>query len=142
VMEAEKQEKIEAFKQKIEMEKGERLKRIREYWENLPRFEKPEDVPAIPKVDTKEYQEFYVPKLLAAGAIPKRDLVDGQYYLGEHRRARIGKWNAEKSVFEYWRYKFGFRMDECNHFEDDDGFALFVPLRLATQEEFDASGKN
>lgn len=25
--------------------------------------------------------------------------------------------------------------DECNHFEDDNGFALFVPLRLATQEE-------
>jgi hypothetical protein len=35
------------------------------------------------------------------------------------------------------RYKFGWRKDECNHFEDDDGFALFVPIKLGTQEEWD-----
>lgn len=138
-------EKLEALKDQFEVkrpaEKEERKRLIKEYWENLPKFEKPEDVPAIPRVDPKEYQEYYIPKLVAAGAIPKKDLVDGQYYLGEHRRARIAKWKADKGVFEYWRYKFGFRIDECNHFEDDDGFALFVPLRLATQEEFDLTGK-
>lgn len=141
-MEAEKKEKIENLKKKIEIEKQERQKRMREYWENLPKFKNPEDVPNIPRVEEKEYKEFYIPRLIAAGAIPKKDLVDGQCYVGEYRNAKIGKWNAKENVFEHWRYKFGFRLDTCNHFEDDDGFALFVPIRLATQEEFDASGNN
>lgn len=140
-MEAEKKENIEALKAKLEIEREERKRRMREYWENLPKFEKPEDVPNIPRVDEREYKEFYIPRLIAAGAIPKKDLIDGQCYVGEYRNARIGKWNANENVFEHWRYKFGFRLDTCNHFEDDNGFALFVPIGLATQEEFDASGK-
>ena len=131
--------KFEAERLKL---KEERNARMKEYWMNLPKFEKPEDVPAIPRVDEKEYKEFYVPKLIAAGAIPKADLVDGQCYLGEYRNANYGKWNAKENVFEHWRYKFGFRLDTCNHFEDDNGFALFVPIALATQEEYDASGKD
>ena len=136
-MEAEKKERLEALQQKIELEKTERQKRIREYWENLPKFENPEDVPDIPRAEEKEYREFYIPKLIAAGAIPKKDLVDGQFYFGEYRNANVGKWVAEKNTFEYWRYKFGFRIDECNHFEDDNGFALFVPIRLANRQEID-----
>ena len=136
-MEAEKKERFEALQQKVELEKIERRKRIREYWENLPKFEKPEDVPDIPRVEEKEYREFYIPKLIAAGAIPKKDLVDGQFYFGEYRNANVGKWVAEKNTFEHWRYKFGFRIDECNHFEDDNGFALFVPIRLANRQEID-----
>jgi hypothetical protein len=136
----------EEYKLKFEAErlklKEERQARIKEYWMNLTKFEKPGDVPTIPHVDEKEYREFYVPKLIAAGAIAKADLVDGQCYLGEYRNANYGKWNAKENVFEHWRYKFGFRLDTCNHFEDDDGFALFVPIALATQEEYDASGKD
>jgi hypothetical protein len=30
--------------------------------------------------------------------------------------------------------------DECNHFEDDNGFALFVPIGIGTKEEFDKYG--
>ena len=126
--------KFEAERLKL---KEERNARIKEYWENLPRFETCEDVPAIPRVDEKEYKKCYVPKLIAAGAIPKADLVDGQFYYGEYRNANVGKWLAEKNVFEHWRYKFGFRIDECNHFEDDDGFALFVPIRLANKDEIE-----
>ncbi len=136
----------EEYKLKFEAErlklKEERQARMKEYWENLPKFETPQDVPTIPHVDENEYREFYVPKLIAAGAIAKADLVDGQCYLGEYRNANYGKWNAKENVFEHWRYKFGFRLDTCNHFEDDDGFALFVPIALATQEEYDASGKD
>jgi hypothetical protein len=50
--------------------------------------------------------------------------------------------DLKENVFEHWRYKFGFRLDTCNHFEDDNGFALFVPIGLATEEEFDASGRD
>lgn len=124
--------KFEAERLKL---KAERNAKLKEYWLTLPKIEKLEDVPVIPRVDEKEYREFYVPKLIAAGAIPKADLVDNQFYYGEYRRAKVGKWNAEENVFEHWRYKFGFRLDTCNHFEDDNGFALFVPIRLANEAE-------
>jgi hypothetical protein len=124
--------KFEAERLKL---KAERNAKLKEYWLTLPKIEKLEDVPVIPRVDEKEYREFYVPRLIAAGAIPKADLVDSQFYYGEYRNAKVGKWNAEENVFEHWRYKFGFRLDTCNHFEDDNGFALFVPIRLANEAE-------
>jgi hypothetical protein len=122
--------------EKLLAEKEERKKRIREYWENLPKFEKPDDVPELPHVDEKEWKQFYIPKLIGAGAIPKKDLIDGQIYIGRHRNANIQRWNEKKNKFEHLRYKFGWREDECNHFEDDDGFALFVPIRLGTEEDW------
>ena len=133
----EKEEKMNAIKAKIEEEREERKRKMIEYWNNLPKFEKPEDVHNIPRVDAAEYKEFYVPKLIGAGAIPKNELVDGQFYFGEYRNANVGRWLAEKQVFEHWRYKFGFRIDHCNHFEDDNGYALFVPLRLANEAEIE-----
>lgn len=123
-------------------EKEARLIKIREYWMNLPKFEKSEDVPAIPIVDQDEYLDFFIPKLIEAGAIPKVDLIDGQCYIGNHRNATIAKWDAENNVFVYWRHKFNSIFeDQCNHFEDDNKYALFVPIRLSTQEEFDMTGK-
>jgi hypothetical protein len=121
----------------MEKWQAERKEAMIKYWNELKPFETPADVPNIPRVDEREYKEFYVPRLIAAGAIPKTDLVDGQFYFGDYRNANIGKWLAEKNVFEHWRYKFGFRIDECNHFEDDDGFALFVPIRLANEAEIE-----
>lgn len=132
-----KEEILAELKAKREIEKAQREQRIREYWENLPKLNNPEDVPALPRVDTQEWKEFYVPKLIAAGAIPKKDLIHGQIYIGEHRNTTIARWNADTNKFEHMRYKFGWMKDECNHFEDDDGFALFVPIRLGTQEEWD-----
>ena len=126
--------KFEAEKLKL---KAVREEMIKKYWDNLPRFERADQVPPIPRVDEIEYKEFYVPKLISAGAIPKKDLVDGQYYYGDYRNAEVGKWNAEENVFEHWRYKFGYRKDTCNHFEDDDGFALFTPIRIANEVEIE-----
>jgi hypothetical protein len=140
-MEQDKKQKIEQIrkfleeKREIDRRNFEELRRKR--WDNLKPFKTPQDVPSIPRVGEKEYKEFYVPRLIAAGAIPKADLVDNQFYFGEYRNANVGKWIAEKNVFEHWRYKFGFRIDECNHFEDDDGFALFVPIRLANEAEIE-----
>lgn len=136
------QEGIDSVKIKFESEKlklkEEREKRIKEYWEkSLPKFNEPHDVPTLPKVNEKEWKEFYVPKLIESGAIPKKDLVHGQIYIGDHRNTTIARWNQETNKFIHMRYKFGWREDECNHFEDDDGFALFVPIRLGTQEEWD-----
>jgi hypothetical protein len=135
--ELDKEKILTKLKAKREIEKAERQQRVREYWMNLPKLNNPEDVPALPRVDEQEWREFYVPKLIAAGAIPKKDLIHGQIYIGEHRNTTIAKWNADTNKFEHMRYKFGWREDECNHFEDDDGFALFVPIRLGTQEDWD-----
>lgn len=133
-------EKLE-FKMKAEAQlrqiREEREKRIKEYWQNgLTKFVNPKDVPDLPKVDEKEWKEFYVPKLIDAGAIPKKDLIDGQIYIGEHRNTTVARWNQETNKFDHMRYKFGWIKDDCNHFEDDDGFALFVPIRLGTEDDW------
>lgn len=123
--------------------KAEREKRIKEYWENIPKFNNPEDIPELPRVDEKEWKEFYVPKMIEAGAIPKTKLIDGQYYIGEHRRGNVAKWNEKENRFTYRRDKFGQVFDDyCNHFEDDDGFALFVPIRIGTEEEYNNNQVN
>ena len=140
-MEQDKKQKIAQIRKFLE-EKREIDKRNydeirRKKWDNLKPFKTPQDVPEIPRVNEQEYREYYMPRLIEAGAIPKGNLEDGAFYLGDHRRCKIGKWNETKNVFEYWRNKFGNHfIDKCNHFEDDDGFALFTPIKKATEEEF------
>lgn len=59
--------------------------------------------------------------------IPKKDLEVGATYGGECRNASKAVWNGK--VFTYKRYKFGDIFDEdINHFEDDDGYDVFVPF--------------
>jgi hypothetical protein len=130
---------VEGFKLKAEAQliqiREERKQRIKEYWKNLPKINTPKDVPELPRVDIQEWKDYYVPKLIEAGAIGKNDLIEGQIYIGEHRRANVAKWNGKE--FIYNREKFGnVYEDKCNHFEDDDGFALFVPIRFGTEEEY------
>lgn len=106
---------------------------IREYWENLPDLRGITDeaglwqyVPDLPKPLTPWHFE----KLEKAGAIPKRKLVDGATYFGKCRNATEAVWHADKNVFIYKRHKFGFVYDEdINHYEDDNGFDLFVPVK-------------
>ena len=126
--------KIKAEAQ-LEQIREERKKKVKEYWKNLPKFNTPMDVPELPRVDIQEWKDYYVPKLIESGAIPKKDLVEGQYYIGEHRNAEVAKWNGKE--FVYMRTKFqSVYEDTCNHFEDDDGFALFVPIKLGTEEDW------
>lgn len=111
---------------------------LKEYWNTLKPFVTKNDIPQLPRVDEKEWKEFYVPKLIELGAIPKKDLVIGEYYIGDHRCTKIARWNG--NTFDYWKWEFFPMEDECNHFEDDDGFALFVPIGIGTKEEFDKYG--
>ena len=127
-------EAIEKQKKAIE----ERDARIRKYWEeNKTPFEKPYDVPNLPIVSSEEWKNFYVPILIERGAIPKNKLIIGKTYYGECRNACKAVWLGD--VFEYQRYKFGCTFPEkINHFEDDNGYDLFVPIReLADGEEVD-----
>lgn len=132
--------KAEAQLQQV---REERLKRIKKYWETeVIKFNNPEDVPDLPRVDEKEWKEFYVPILIQAGAIPKKDLIHGQVYIGNHRNTTVARWNQETNKFDHMRYKFGWMKDDCNHFEDDDGFALFVPIKLGTEDDWNNRLKN
>lgn len=119
-----------------EIDKKNRETLLKKYWENLKPFNQPEDVPELPRAEEKEWKEFYVPKLIDAGAIPKNKLIDGQVYIGNHRNTTIARWNQKTNKFDHMRYKFGWIKDKCNHFEDDDGFALFVPIKLGTEEDW------
>lgn len=113
-------------------------KNRKKYWDEVRTpFIEPYDVPNLPIVDSDEWKNFYVPILIERGAIPKNKLVIGKRYLGKCRNADIAIWLGD--VFEYQRYKFGCTFPEkINHFEDDNGYDLFVPIReLADGEVVD-----
>jgi len=118
---------------KIEKEKI--ANRIKEDWLKMEPFKVVEDIPQLPVVDKEEWENFFIPILIKCGAVPKKDLKDGVWYVGDHRNCQIAKWDAEKNKFHHIRYKFGHMLDDCNHFEDDDGYALFVPIREANENE-------
>lgn len=101
-----------------------------EYWKNLQNFKcDPDNVPDLPVTDITTWNTIIIPKLIECGAIPKKDLIIGKKYLGNCRNTTEAKWNG--IFFTYTRYKFGTSFkDEINHFEDDDGHDLFIPLKL------------
>jgi len=114
-----------------------------ERWANLRPFEKVTDVPNLPIVEKEEWDNFYVPRLIAAGAIPKKDLKDKGYYLGDYRRGHIAQWNAEENRFHYWREKWGACfIDKCEHFEDHSRYAVFVPIAESTEADYNLTNKN
>lgn len=82
----------------------------------------------VPIMRNKEdYEKYVVKNFIRCGAIPKKDLVIGKTYIGSCRNAGEAVWLGEQ--FEYDRYKFGCTFKEkINHFEDDNGYDLFVPL--------------
>ena len=87
-----------------------------------------------PQITTPElYQKYVIPNFIRCGAIPKDKLVVGKTYFGSCRNADKAIWLGDK--FEYTRHKFGASYQEkINHFEDDDGFDLFVPIREINSE--------
>ena len=116
----------ESIKQMIRQDKENKERIIKERWKNLKKFETVQDVPSLPIPLT----QFYVKKLIEAGAIPKDKLIDGKMYIGNCRNADHAIWDAKRNVFVYKRNKFGYLYDEdINHFEDDNGYDLFVPIK-------------
>lgn len=103
---------------------------IIDFFENLEPFNTIDDIPDIPIVEKEIYNDYIVPNLIRCGAIPKEKLIVGKCYEGSCRNASNAVWNGEK--FTYRRTKFGHTYNEdINHFQDDDGFDLFVPLKEA-----------
>lgn len=119
---------FEDIKKKMEEHKAKIMQLHKEHWENLKPFQEPDDVPLLPDVSKEEFDAYYVPKLIQAGAIPIDKLVIGKTYIGNCRNTDEAMWNGK--VFEYERYKFGsYFTDKINHFQEDDGYDLFVPIK-------------
>lgn len=83
----------------------------------------------VPRCQNEEEESFVQEELIKRGAIPLDKLEVGKTYLGSCRNAHEAVWNGEK--FVYQRYKFGFTYpEEINHFQNDNGYDLFVPIKL------------
>ena len=64
--------------------------------------------------------------------IPKSELVIDKEYVGNCRNSSKATWKGDH--FEYKRYKFGScYLDEINHYEDDDGYDVFVPVEVVSE---------
>lgn len=120
---------IERIKQLlIEKKKKEDADEI-EKFNRLNPFRTIDDIPSIPKIkDPRTYEEVVVKNLIRCGAISKDKLEIGAIYEGNCRNTDKATWNGKQ--FEYKRYKFGeWQDDKINHFQDDNGYDLFVPIK-------------
>lgn len=98
--------------------------------QNMTPFINLEDIRPIPKMKNNiDYQEYVVKNYIRCGAIPKDQLIIGEEYLGKCRNSDKALWDGK--VFIYQRTKFNSTYTEkINHFEEDDGYDLFIPLKL------------
>lgn len=104
---------------------------IIEYWKTreITPFEDTDYMPELPILPIEDMKTYVWPNLYKCGAIAKKDLIVGHTYLGNCRNASKAVWK-ENGTFEYQRHKFGFVYpEEINHFEDDDGYDVFVPIK-------------
>ena len=113
---------IQEVKDKLKKEKEERYNTVLNYWKERKPFRDEDDIPPIPIVLPKDY-----------GGIPKDKLIVDKTYIGGCRNATEAVWDGEK--FTYMRTKFGSTYPETiNHFQDDDGYDLFVPLKIKDEK--------
>lgn len=107
--------------------KEEIRKNIIEYWKTRSPFKSLDDIGDIPTLSEDDYKKYIIPNIIRCGGIPKKDLIVGETYIGSCRNSEEAVWNGAE--FVYKRYKFGFTYDDSvNHFEDDNGYDLFVPI--------------
>ena len=124
---------IQKIKDKLQGEKEERYNNTLEYWRNRKPFRNEDDIPPIPIVLPKDYEEVIVPNIVRCGGIPKDKLIVGETYIGDCRNASEAVWNGK--TFTYMRTKFGSTYPEdINHFQDDDGYDVFVPIKLKNED--------
>ena len=108
-----------------------------QYWDNLGKFENDNEIPDVPQCTVEQLRDYYVPRLIKAGAIPLKEMEDGGCYYGKCRNTDICKWDAEKGKFVYWRHKWGLTHDEeIHHFENDHIHDVFIPIKKVTEKEF------
>ena len=94
------------------------------------KFTKVDDIPEFPRCNTPEEFQNNVKSYIKAGAIAKKDLVSGAWYIGQSRSTNFAQWFSNPGRFYFIRYKFsGEYVDNMHHFEDDEGYDVFVPYK-------------
>ena len=98
------------------------------YWTERKPFKDENDIYDIPVVSEETYKNIIIPNIIRCGGIPKNELKTGVVYIGSCRNSSEAIWNGKQ--FTYMRTKFGsIYPEKINHFEDDDGYDLFVPIK-------------
>ena len=119
---------LEKIKEKLLQKKEQRYSGILEFWKEHKPFKNEDDIPDVPVVKEDDYKNIIIPNIIRCGGIPKNELIINKVYLGSCRNSDKAKWNGK--TFEYTRIKFGTSyIEEINHFEDDDGYDVFVPIK-------------
>lgn len=120
---------LEKIIHKLSSEKEEAHQRMVNSFKNMKPFNGDVDrIPSLPITDEQTFKEIIIPNLIRCGAIPKDKLEPGSTYIGNCRNANEAVWDGKR--FTYMRTKFGFTYPEkINHFEEDDGSDLFVPIQ-------------
>ena len=119
-------------KQKAENTPEKRHQRMIDYLNSMKPFTE-DYIPEPPITDIDTYKNVVIPNFIRCGAIPKNKLIKGKTYFGSCRNADKAIWLGDQ--FEYIRHKWGDSYPEkINHFEDDNGYDLFVPIREIKDE--------
>jgi hypothetical protein len=103
----------------------------KKFFKKIKRFNNVDDIPIFQMTNKKLWESVYVPRFIELGAISKSLLQHGKSYMGKSRNTKIATWNKINQRFEYIRLKNNKPYKEViNHFEDDDGGDLFVPINI------------
>ena len=95
-----------------------------------------DDIPPVPVLDKDKLRNFYIPILEERGIIPKRDLVEGQWYEGKTREGRYGQWNLDSFVVPSIKSWSKLTVSHQKHYEDNAFMSdAFIPFRKLTDEE-------
>lgn len=128
------QKDIDKIRERLIKERENRIPNTIKWLEGMKPFTE-DCIPEPPILEKDLYEKYVIPNFIRCGAIPKDKLVVGHTYLGNCRNASKAVWK-ENGVFEYQRTKFGDTYpEEINHFQDDDGYDVFVPIKDLTQEQ-------
>lgn len=70
--------------------------------------------------------------------IPKTEMIDGEWYQGICRNAQIAMWDKDLGKFRHLRHKFGWFMEEIEHFDDVKEVRLdgFIPVKLVEKVDY------
>lgn len=119
-------------KEELAYKKAHRKELLIKHLEEMKPFDD-KYIPSPPIIDKETYDKYVIPNFVRCGAIPTEKLIVGKKYYGSCRNASVAVWLGDK--FEYQRTKFGSTFSETiNNFDNDDGYDLFVPIRLADEE--------
>ena len=64
--------------------------------------------------------------------IPKEEMLEGEFYIGFCRNARIAQWVGEKFIYVRNKYNFEF-LEKIKHPEDEYHFDVFMPQAVAVE---------